>query len=112
MTTTELINLLAAYEFGGGTHRPRIVVFEINGKCVETDGVKVVGAEDGLFTHLYLSLPAAEHTGKWIADGRRIPYGCLWMHCSACGAQDIDTPDTRTPYCPNCGAKMEGEADE
>ena len=57
-------------------------------------------------------LPTAEpKTGRWIADGQKQKHGNEWMHCSVCGFSDIDVPATHTNYCPNCGAKMEGEAD-
>jgi rubrerythrin len=42
--------------------------------------------------------------GKWI-----ISPGCLWSigDCSVCGEQHIGTNAAK--YCPNCGAKMDGE---
>lgn len=45
--------------------------------------------------------------GWWIHDGRRIESGIDWCHCSECGKSDNFC--ARTNYCPNCGAKMEGE---
>lgn len=57
-------------------------------------------------------LPSAEpKTGRWIADGQKQKHGYEWMHCSVCGFSDIDDPATHTNYCPNCGARMEGEED-
>ncbi|MBR3238461.1 MAG: hypothetical protein IKF99_08505 [Oscillospiraceae bacterium] len=42
-------------------------------------------------------------TGKWETD--ELPMGCVVGYwCSECGEQH----DYKTPYCPNCGAKMEG----
>lgn len=62
-------------------------------------------------------LPSAERRGKWV------PYefgNRLWHKCTACGVADkyIDQVTrangticelvAKRPYCPNCGAKMEG----
>ena len=51
--------------------------------------------------------------GRWIpleydgyADGN--PVWNLW-ECSKCGEEHSGDEDTLTPYCPNCGAKMDGE---
>lgn len=41
-------------------------------------------------------------TGEWLED----EYG--YCRCSICG-YEFDDPETTTPYCPNCGAKMESE---
>ena len=44
--------------------------------------------------------------GVWNEDD----YG--YNHCSACG-WEWDEPESVTPYCPHCGAKMgEGEIDD
>ena len=41
-------------------------------------------------------------TGKWETD--ELPMGCVVGYwCSECGEQH----DYKTPYCPNCGARME-----
>lgn len=49
--------------------------------------------------------------GRWIptgydgyADGNPV-YD--WWECSECGWEHTGDEDTLTPYCPNCGAKME-----
>lgn len=47
--------------------------------------------------------------GHWIHDGLDIPHGVDWMHCSECGKRDKYCPAAMTNYCPNCGAKMDGE---
>jgi hypothetical protein len=51
----------------------------------------------------------AEQHGKWIHDGYDFPHGVDWMHCSECGKRDVYCPATRTNFCPNCGARMDGE---
>jgi hypothetical protein len=60
MTTTELIELLKKYERGGATGRPREVMFEVDDRIIDTDGIEVTGSGDGLITELYLSLPSAQ----------------------------------------------------
>lgn len=45
--------------------------------------------------------------GRWIHDGRRVESGIDWCHCSECGKSDNFC--ARTNYCPNCGAKMDGD---
>ena len=51
--------------------------------------------------------------GRWVpleydgyADGN--PVWDLW-ECSECGEEHSGDEDTLTPYCPNCGAKMDKE---
>ena len=51
--------------------------------------------------------------GRWIpleydgyADGN--PVWDLW-ECSECQGEHSGDEDTLTPYCPNCGAKMDGD---
>ena len=70
------------------------------------DAVKVV-----------LSTPAADVVpvkhGRWIpleADGYAdgFPVWDLW-ECSECQEEHSGDEDTLTPYCPNCGAKMDLE---
>ena len=57
------------------------------------------------------SIPAADVApvvhGRWIHDGRRVESGIDWCHCSECGKSDNFC--ARTNYCPNCGAKMDGD---
>lgn len=47
--------------------------------------------------NLIEKVPSAQRTGKWIDD-----------NCSECGCY-VHHGDARN-YCPNCGAKMEGDA--
>ena len=41
--------------------------------------------------------------GKWVDDSNGIEGA--WNYCSVCGEQAIDLYD----YCPNCGARMDGD---
>lgn len=45
-------------------------------------------------------------TGKWVGVTPMVDT----LMCSECGYNIIDK-EFKTPYCPNCGAKMEGEED-
>ena len=44
-----------------------------------------------------------QRVGEWIAEGDMFKE----YVCSVCG-YSVDSPYQRTPYCPNCGAKMKG----
>lgn len=58
------------------------------------------------FAQLTDDIPAADvaevRRGEWVEDN----YG--YFHCSECGYEH-DSPEYITPYCPNCGAKMDEE---
>ena len=58
-------------------------------------------------------IPAADvaevRHGRWEHDGYDFPHGNDWVHCSVCGKRGINVPADLTPYCPNCGAKMDEE---
>ena len=49
--------------------------------------------------------------GRW--EIMHDDYDCEMMQCSCCGAEfydgDNDTVDCLHNYCPNCGAKMDGD---
>ena len=49
---------------------------------------------------------------KFIGDSEEQPYDCAWM-CSVCGkmywAEDSNMVTEDAHFCPNCGAKMDGE---
>lgn len=79
-----------------------------------------LGGESGIYADVYndlaedfYSIPAADVApvvhGRWIHDGCRVKGGIDWCHCSECGKSDNFC--ARTNYCPNCGAKMDGGAD-
>ena len=50
--------------------------------------------------------------GEWIDTGKdpdhSHPLTAIWYRCSECG----DGTNTKTNYCPNCGARMKGADDE
>ena len=47
--------------------------------------------------------------GRWIHDGKRFESGNDWWHCSECGYSDVLNRHNLPNYCPNCGARMDGE---
>ena len=114
MTTTELIELLKKNERGGATGRPREVMFEVDDRIIDTDGIEVTGSGDGLISELYLSLPSAQQgqkKGEWIRDKKTEKEEQLMFHkvwtCSECGEQQCRPKPSN--FCPNCGADMRGE---
>lgn len=55
--------------------------------------------------------------GKWIPNqhweyrnGNTTMSGDTGLGCSACGAVNFTGINQRTPFCPHCGARMEGES--
>lgn len=58
------------------------------------------------FEQIVRATPAADvepvRRGEWIEDDD------AFNRCSECGYEQ-DFPEITTPYCPNCGAKMEYE---
>ena len=46
--------------------------------------------------------------GRWIHDGQKLRGGVDWWHCSECG-RPASGVDIKFNYCPNCGAKMDGD---
>ncbi|MBO7726931.1 MAG: hypothetical protein J6S50_00610 [Oscillospiraceae bacterium] len=53
-----------------------------------------------------------QRTGKWERHySRPNVYADLCWHCSACGYYHADNWTNKFKYCPNCGAKMEGDAE-
>lgn len=63
--------------------------------------------EPGKARQLILDAPTIEErkTGKWI-DIKLFGIGCI--KCSECNYTEMDIPEARSKYCPNCGAKMGG----
>ena len=96
MTTTELIELLKKYERGGATGRPREVMFEVCNRIIDTYGIEVIGAGDGLISELYLSLPDAEQ--KWMPVADKLPnkYGNYLITTSE-GEVDLGSYDPDRP---------------
>ena len=59
------------------------------------------------------SLPSAQpepHEGEWerVSAQRYFMSASYFYRCSACGVNNV----RNTNYCPNCGTKMKGEANE
>lgn len=46
----------------------------------------------------------------YLFRGKRIDNGECVSHCSECGFETY--PENITPYCPNCGARMDGGAND
>lgn len=77
-----------------------------------------IGIEDAPYNYGEIALceanvPSAEKVGKWIEVENK--WGGLEIRCSECGAQvprDGWGNAMQCNYCPNCGARMEGEDDE
>lgn len=66
-------------------------------KCLETELMKIPAADVAPVVH-----------GQWIADGD----GYHWTYnCSICAWKDGYPFNERHNFCPNCGAKMDGEAE-
>ena len=57
---------------------------------------------DRMTTRQAITHPYDEESAEWISDD----YG--YYHCSGCGYEQ-DGPETVSPYCPQCGARMESE---
>lgn len=53
------------------------------------------------------NLPSAERKGKWIEHEN--PKDVFSIECSECGCWFLHEHLVRNSYCPNCGARMEGE---
>lgn len=71
----------------------------------------MISGEDAVHRIEMLPPAQSQRTGKWIsADAifHAVPF-----YCSECGEQALDTVMGKpiAKYCPNCGAKMEGEAE-
>ena len=76
------------------------------------DAVIRVSAVNYVLRNLPSEDVQAVKRGYWIHDGLDIPHGVDWMHCSECGKRDKYCPAAMTNYCPNCGAKMDGEKND
>jgi len=50
------------------------------------------------------NVPSKEKTGEWIEGDY------TYYHCSECGFE-YDKPEKVSPYCPQCGTKMENDDD-
>ena len=55
----------------------------------------------------------SEPRGRWIPDfGGKFKGGAYRFRCSRCGRVVPNVRNGGWNYCPNCGARMEGEQDE
>lgn len=68
-------------------------------KCLETELMKIPAADVAPVVH-----------GRFAHDGPRFVGGVDWWHCSNCGGL-VSGAETRFDYCPNCGARMDGDAE-
>lgn len=59
-----------------------------------------------------MSMIADRPQGEWLDTGKdpshSHPLTAIWYRCSECGYGT----NTKTNYCPNCGARMKGADDE
>ena len=89
-----------------------------NGKLVSgstSDDVSYVKYDD--VVHMLEDAPSLDVApvvhARWIYYGDVNEDGNCEANCSACGAGDAHRPDLKNaiPYCWNCGARMDGEAE-
>ena len=84
-----------------------------------TNAFAVGGVDDGMFTNGFQQVVDEQPTidavpvvhGEWIIKPHGT-YGQLRAFCSACGKHSGIggiVSNQKKPYCPNCGAKMDGE---
>ena len=69
---------------------------------------------DNLIASVIKELPAADVApvvhGEWVDEGFYADGSAKHaFHCSNCGHHIIEWKDDTSNYCPNCGAKMDGE---
>lgn len=69
-----------------------------------------------VFKDLLMSEPTADvqevKHGKWMLHIEGFPEyddPCNEYECSNCGCYDVFSPSKEVPYCPYCGAKMDGK---
>ena len=71
-----------------------------NGFCEE---FKSIGKQEDFFNAV---MQRIRPQGEWLDTGKdpshSHPLTAIWYKCSECG----DGTNTKTNYCPNCGAKM------
>ena len=72
----------------------------------------MVGAFDGAARLVVVRgeigvLPAADVRENVKLEWIRTP--TAWVYCSVCGEEPPQETNARTRFCPNCGAKMDGE---
>ena len=77
-------------------------------KSALTNKLKSSGAIGDFALYILGNFPTADVVplvhGEWVYDEFDIP------HCSECGHEVM--PNLISPFCPNCGAKMDKEANQ
>ena len=64
MTTTELIDLLKKYEYGGATGRPREITLTVDGTFMPYPHFYVDSIDDGLYTGICIGVTGGEW--EWV----------------------------------------------
>ena len=82
-----------------------------SGISIDTDADKRY--VNGLFRAIRPADVAPVRHGHWALDTAHTEE--IYAHpvkCSVCGRTDVLGYETLTPYCPNCGSKMDEEVEE
>lgn len=87
--------------------------------CIREDGMRIAALiEENKALHQDVRrLTAVEVHGQWIgeadgyADGELVYDVWNCSKCDYCIDDGTDNPELLPNYCPNCGAKMDGEED-
>ncbi len=72
------------------------------------------GMVKGIIEHMPSAQPETERTGKWITDNPNNPYESDYCKCSICGYINCTVEVLAFDgykHCPNCGARMRGDAE-
>lgn len=79
---------------------------------IDTDELcKIIAAKvnnPAIKSWLFAIINQVEFQSTPVRHGEWIPDDYMFFHCSEC-QYEHDDPEYVTPYCPNCGAKMEDE---
>ena len=108
MTTTELIELLKKYERGGATGRPREVMFEVDDRIIDTDGIEVTGSGDGLISELYLSLPSAQPEQPEIIRCKDCKQFRRWIDTNTCFCDITESEISDNDFCSRAERRTDG----
>lgn len=76
--------------------------------CLSKDECISKNLQRGIDLVLIKAIPAADvapvRHGRWMMEQPRTRHGHGYWNCSECNQLEL----LPTPYCPNCGAKMDG----